>query len=123
MRENKRFRLIARLLIGRKGKQTDSFSKKVESDPELAKEISQMKSIWQHETPLIESTPVENMWQDFQKRLRYEENAARRALYQHARNRRATRRSFAYAFAVLLLLIVPVSLYFYSTWKTTEHTI
>ncbi len=123
MRGNKRFRLIARFLGGKKSKQFENLTKKIESDSEFAKDISQMKTIWEHDANLIEPTSADEMWKDFQRRLHYKENAARQALYQHARNRRASRRSFVYAFAVILLLIVPASLYFYSNVLTTEQTV
>lgn len=123
MRENKRFRLIARLLGGGKRKPSKNLTNKVESDPELAKEMSEMKAIWKHEANLIEPTPVENMWEDFQTRLRYEKSPTRQALHQHTRRRRASRRSFGYAFAIILLLILPISLYFYSTMSTSDQAV
>ena len=123
MREKKRLQFIARYLSGRKSKRFSRFARKVESDTEFSKELSRMKSIWEHDFNLIEPEPAEEMWQDFQKRLRYEKSPARHVLSQYAKQRRISRYSFAYAFAIIVLLMLPLSIFFYNNIVTTQQTV
>ncbi|MDZ7723215.1 MAG: FecR domain-containing protein [candidate division KSB1 bacterium] len=123
MREKKRLQFIARYLSGKKSKRFSKFARKVESDTEFFKELSQMKSIWDYDVNLVEPKPAEEMWQDFQKRLRYEKNPTRRAVSQYAKRRRISRYSFAYAFAIIVLLLLPLSIFVYNNVETTEQTV